>query len=87
MYLFFDKVREPFLEDMQSDVAAQPVIDRVTQDRPEDICCDQEINVQDPLAAAAPDTNNRESPGRKGVMTKPVSKKMMQNRKKYVQIP
>jgi hypothetical protein len=40
-----------------------------------------------PLAAAAPHTNRSESPGRKGRMTKPVSKKMIKKMIKYVHIP
>ena len=40
-----------------------------------------------PLAAIAPETKSRESPGRKGVTTRPVSKKMMAKSSRYVQKP
>jgi hypothetical protein len=37
--------------------------------------------------ASAPATKSSESPGRKGVTTKPVSEKMMTNRMAYTQMP
>ncbi|MNL29107.1 hypothetical protein D3C87_1507800 [compost metagenome] len=37
---------------------------------------------REPAAAKAPAANRRESPGRKGVTTKPVSQKMMRKRKR-----
>jgi hypothetical protein len=38
-------------------------------------------------AEIAPTANKRESPGRKGVTTKPVSQKTMRNNKPYTSIP
>jgi len=39
------------------------------------------------MAAIAPNTKSRESPGKKGVTTKPVSQKIMTNMIKYVHAP
>ena len=40
-----------------------------------------------PMAASEPTAKSRESPGRKGVTTRPVSQKTMTNRITYTQIP
>jgi len=40
-----------------------------------------------PWLAKAPATKSRESPGKKGVTTKPVSIKIMINNSKYVAVP
>jgi hypothetical protein len=42
---------------------------------------------KEPRAANVPPAKRRESPGRKGVTTNPVSKKMMKKRIPYVQVP
>jgi hypothetical protein len=39
------------------------------------------------MAAKVPAANRSESPGRKGVTTRPVSQKMIEKRMAYVQIP
>jgi len=40
-----------------------------------------------PAAASVPSTKSSESPGRKGVTTKPVSEKITRNRMAYTQTP
>jgi len=41
----------------------------------------------EPRAARAPVANKSESPGRNGVITKPVSAKIMRNKMTYVKVP
>jgi hypothetical protein len=43
--------------------------------------------LSDPLAARAPVAKIRESPGKKGVITRPVSQKTITNNRKYISRP